>query len=52
MTRWSVPPEEASFMTLKRHLARRIWRLLYTADSPAAPPVLITRSNPQIPTFT
>ena len=39
-------------MTLKRHLARRIWRLLYTADSPAAPPVLITRSNPQIPTFT
>ena len=37
---------------LKRHLARRIWRLLYTADSPAAPPVLITRSNPQIPTFT
>ena len=37
---------------LKRHLARRIWRLLYTADSPAAPPVLINRSNPQIPTFT
>ena len=37
---------------LKRHLARRIWRLLYTTQTPAAPPVLINRSNPQIPTFT
>src|SRR3984885_417709 len=37
---------------LKRHLARRIWRLLYTAQTPAAPPVLINRSNPEIPTFT
>jgi len=37
---------------LKRHLARRIWRLLYTAEISGAPPVLITRSNPQIPTFT
>jgi transposase len=37
---------------LKRHLARRIWRLLYTAEIAAAPPVLINRSNPQIPTFT
>ncbi len=37
---------------LKRHLARRIWRLLYTAETSGAPPVLITRSNPQIPTFT
>ena len=37
---------------LKRHLARRIWRLLNTTQTPAAPPVQITRSNPQIPTFT
>jgi transposase len=32
---------------LKRHLARRIWRLLYTAQS-AAPPELTNRKNPQI----
>ena len=37
---------------LKRHLARRIWHLLYTAETPAAPPVLINRSNPEIPNFT
>jgi transposase len=37
---------------LKRHLARRIWRLLYTAETPAAPPVSINRSHPEIPTFT
>jgi transposase len=37
---------------LKRHLARRIWRLLYTAQTPAAPSVQINCSNPQIPTFT
>jgi transposase len=37
---------------LKRHLARRIWQLLYTTQNPAAPPVQINRSNPQIPTFT
>jgi transposase len=37
---------------LKRHLSRRIWRLLYTAQISAAPPVLINRSNPEIPTFT
>ena len=37
---------------LKRHIARRIWRLLYTAETAAAPTVLNTRSNPQIPTFT
>ena len=37
---------------LKRHLARRIWRLLNTTQTPAAPPVQINRSNPQIPTFT
>jgi transposase len=37
---------------LKRHLARRIWRVLYIAEMPTAPPVLINRSNPQIPTFT
>jgi transposase len=37
---------------LKRHLARRIWRLLYTTQTPTAPPVPTTRSNPQIPTFT
>ena len=37
---------------LKRHLARRISRLLYTAEISGAPPVFITRSNPQIPTFT
>ena len=29
MTRWSVPPEEASFMTLKRHLVRRVYHLLH-----------------------
>ena len=37
---------------LKRHLARRIWRLLYTTQNPGAPTVLTNRSNPQIPTFT
>ncbi len=37
---------------LKRHLARRIWRLLYTTEIPAAPPVQINRSNPEIPNFT
>ncbi len=37
---------------LKRHLARRIWRLLYPAELPAAPPVLINGSNSEIPTFT
>ncbi len=37
---------------LKRHLARRIWRLLYTSQTPAAPPAVITRTNPEIPTFT
>ncbi len=37
---------------LKRHLACHIWRLLYTPEIPAAPPVLINRSNPQIPTST
>jgi transposase len=37
---------------LKRHLARRIWRLLYTAEIPAAPPVSSNRSHPEIPTFT
>jgi transposase len=36
---------------LKRHLARRIWRLLYAAEIAAGPSVLNTRSNPQIPTF-
>jgi transposase len=37
---------------LKRHLTRRIWRLLYAAELPAAPPVLINGSNSEIPTFT
>jgi transposase len=37
---------------LKRHLARRIWRLLYTTETLTAQPVLITRSNPEIPTIT
>ena len=37
---------------LKRHLARRIWRLLYTAETCATPPVLTNRSNPEIPNFT
>jgi transposase len=37
---------------LKRHLARRIWRPLYTAETAGRPSVLINRSNPQIPTFT
>jgi transcriptional regulator with XRE-family HTH domain len=36
---------------LKRHLARRIWRLLYTTQIPAAPPVSINRTNTEIPTF-
>jgi transposase len=34
---------------LKRHLARRIWRLLYAAEISAAPPVLINHSNSEIP---
>jgi hypothetical protein len=33
---------------LKRHLARRIWRLLYTTTTPGAPPELTNRKNPQI----
>ena len=37
---------------LKRHLARHIWRLLYTTQTPAPPPVLIPRSNTEIPNFT
>jgi len=37
---------------LKRHLARRNWRLLYTTQTPTAPPVLTNRKNPQIPNFT
>ncbi len=35
---------------LKRHLARRIWRLLYAAET--APPELTNRKNPQIPITT
>ena len=35
---------------LKRHLARRIWHLLYTAETASASPVLINRSNTEIPT--
>jgi transposase len=37
---------------LKRHIARRIWRLLYATETAAGPSVSITRSNPEIPTFT
>ena len=37
---------------LKRHLARHIWRLLYTAESPPTTPVLTNRSNPEIPNLT
>jgi transposase len=37
---------------LRRHLARRIWRLLYTAETTGAPSVSITRTNPEIPTTT
>jgi transposase len=37
---------------LKRHLARRIWHLLYAAETAPSPSVLINRSNPEIPTFT
>jgi transposase len=33
---------------LKRHLARRIWRLLYTTTTRGAPPELTNRKNPQI----
>jgi len=36
---------------LKRHLARRIWRLLYTA-TPVAPSMQINHTNSEIPTFT
>ena len=36
---------------LKRHLARRVWRLLYTTQTPGAPPVSTNRSHSQIPTF-
>jgi transposase len=37
---------------LKRHLARRIWHLLYTAETRAAPSVQINHSNSEIPNFT
>jgi transposase len=37
---------------LKRHVARHIWRVLYTTQPPAPPPMQINRSNPQIPNFT
>jgi transposase len=37
---------------LKRDLARRIWHLLYAAESQVHPSVLINRSNPQIPIIT
>jgi transposase len=37
---------------LKRHLARRIWRLLYTAELQAGRPVLINDTNTEIPNFT
>jgi transposase len=37
---------------LKRHLARRIWRLLYTTELSAAHPVQTNLSNSEIPTFT
>jgi transposase len=37
---------------LKRHLARRIWRLLYTAELRADRPVLINGTNSEIPTLT
>ena len=37
---------------LKRHLARRIWHLLYTAETLAAPSVLINPSISEIPTST
>jgi transposase len=37
---------------LKRHLARRIWRLLYAAETATAPSVFIDPQNKQIPTFT
>ncbi len=37
---------------LKRHLARRIWRLLYTPTTAGAPPELTNRKNSQIPITT
>jgi transposase len=37
---------------LKRHLARRIWRLLYTTQTPTTPTVSTNRSKPEIPNFT
>jgi transposase len=36
---------------LKRHLARRIWHLLYTTQTPAPHPDQINLSNSEIPTF-
>jgi transposase len=37
---------------LKRHLARRIWHVLYDAETLAGPSVLINPSIPEIPTST
>ena len=37
---------------LKRHLARRIWRLLYTTGEAAPPQSKRARSNTEIPNFT
>jgi transposase len=37
---------------LKRHLARRIWRLLYTAETPAAHPYWSIARKTEIPNFT
>jgi transposase len=34
---------------LKRHLARRIWRILYTTHTPASPPPALTPTPPRPP---
>ncbi len=36
---------------LKRHLARRIWRILYTTQTPAPPPCRSIAQTPEIPNF-
>ena len=49
---WYPKTKLQAIRCLKRHLARRIWRLLYTTQTPAAPTISIKHSNSEIPTFT
>ena len=41
-----------AYLCLKRHLARRIYHLLYTTQTPTTHPALTDHPNPEIPTFT